>query len=185
MQDGKKNRVMKIINIVLVILILGLLCTNGYTFYQLKRFEPIHVIEIHDTVFRDSIQIKEKTKWIYRSYVDTIILHTIDSINITDTIILPIDHYNYKDTIKNDSLDIRLDIGYQGYKAAIDSIKIDYDLHYTVREPRESNFKQYIGIGINAGYGMSLTTEAPIFSPQIGISVQYGFGYCFKRKRQR
>lgn len=49
------NKGYKITIIVLIILLLGLLCTNGYTFYQLKRFEPIRVIEIHDTVFRDSI----------------------------------------------------------------------------------------------------------------------------------
>lgn len=45
---------------------------------------------------------------------------------------IPIDHYNYKDTLKSDSLDIRLDVGYHGYKASLDSIKIDYDLHYTI-----------------------------------------------------
>ena len=100
----KKILIAVVISLV-VGLLLGWLLTKHYC-----TSPPSVPVTMRDTVFRDSIQIKEVVKWRYRTSDDSIISHnpiiTADSDTIIisdDTIQIPIDHYEYSDSAVTDT----------------------------------------------------------------------------------
>lgn len=130
---------------------------------------------IHDTVcIYDTVRIAAKTRLICTTHTDTLIVRDTDTIQVS----LPLEHKEYRDTINADSARIRLNILFHGYRAGIDHIGVSYDIRPVTRtEIRKKGWGQFVGVGIGAGYGVSAHGGNVYASPQVGISVVYGFGY--------
>lgn len=167
-------------------LIIGWLLTRHF-----YAAEPTVPVTLHDTIFRDSIQIKEVVKWKYRTEHDTIIEHEpivvgIDTIILpADTVHVPIDHYEYTDSIVTDTSRVSWNVIYSGYKASIDTFQLDWT--FTPSIPvveRDNGWGQFVGIGVSVGYGLGC--QSPLrFEPFIGATVTYGWGYHWKTKKRK
>lgn len=113
---------------------------------------------IHDTVLVDRpVYIKEKV-------VENIYVPVVDTLRYHDTcyVVLPRSQREYADTLYTAWV--------SGYDPRLDSIRIVKSLHVitqTVKEP-----KKRWGIGVNAGYGLTLSPQ-PQLSPYIGLGVTY------------
>lgn len=173
----------------LIILILSLLLVGigGFLLYDYKvaqieeKYTPEPIIR-HDTIVRDSIQIKEKVKWKYRTQHDTSIIIQKDTVKDTIYLPIPIDHYQYRDTGSTDSTEYTLGINYSGYKASLDSVWFNYSYTpQTVVKTKRSGWGQNIGIGIQAGYGALINARDGTFvtGPTLSIGISYSFGYHF------
>ena len=152
---------------------------------------PVTPTTIHDTVFRDSIQIKEVIKWKYRTTKDSIISHgpivTTDNDTIiipNDTISIPIDHYDYSDSAVTDTSCVKWTVLYSGYNASIDTFYLDWTFTpSTPIEVKDNGWSQFVGIGASIGYGLGCANPLR-FEPFIGITVTYGWGYHWKSRRK-
>lgn len=171
----------------LIILILSLLLVGigGFLLYDYKvaqieeKYVPEPII-IHDTIIKDSIQIKEKIKWKYRTVYDTAIITNIDTFIDTVKIHIPIDHYQYRDTGSTDSTKYTLGINYSGFKPSLDSVWFNYSyIPKTIVKTKKNGWGQYVGVGVQVGIGPSVNARDGTFvtGPYIGIGVTYGFGY--------
>lgn len=174
-----KGILIGVINLIVGLLV-GLLLTRHFI------NSTINTVSIHDTIFRDSIQIKEIVKWKYRTTHDTIIEHVpivIDKDTIAlpvDTIHIPIDHYEYSDSTVTDSSRIAWSMLYSGYQAKIDTFKLDYK--FTPKLPlkeKKRGWGQYIGVGLQIGYGAGVLEQRVYMTPFIGVGITYGFGYAW------
>lgn len=138
---------------------------------------------IHDSiVVRDTIRLKGTVK--FTTYHDTIIRHDTTK----DTVWIPIDHLQLKDTLENtDSTFLAVDIHYSGYKARIDSMAAVYDFRPTPRVVTKDNgWSQFAGIGIGTGAGPTIDQNGVVrISPYIGIHITYGWGYHWKSRRTK
>lgn len=171
----------------LIILILSLLLVGigGFLLYDYKvtqieeKYAPTPIIQ-HDTIVRDSIQIKEKVKWKYVTKYDTAIYIKHDTFMDTVYVQLPINHYQYRDTGGTDSSKYNIGINYSGYKASLDSIWFNYSYTpQTIVKPKRNGWGQYVGVGLQVGVGPSINAKDGTFitGPYIGVGVTYGFGY--------
>ena len=179
----------KILIAVVISLVVGLL--SGWLLTKHYCTPPPSVpVTMHDTVFRDSIQIKEVVKWRYRTSDDSIISHdpiiTADSDTILipdDTIQIPIDHYEYSDSAVTDTSRVAWTVLYSGYKASIDTFQLDWTFTPSVLvEEKENGWGQFIGIGVSAGYGLGCGSPLR-FEPFVGVTVTYGWGYHWKSRK--
>jgi len=144
---------------------------------------------IHDTIVRTDTMIESRTKLLYRTKFDTIVVveNKYDSscLNEKDsiTISIPIDYKEYLDSIVDDSTRIQWCVRYEGYKAKIDSFGIDYRFERTpVTIDKRKGFRQFVGIGIGAGYGIGIVNGNVVPAPEIGVHIVYGFGWTWKSK---
>lgn len=171
----------------LIILILSLLLVGigGFLLYDYKvaqieeKYAPEPII-VHDTIIRDSIQIKEKIKWKYITKYDTVIYVQRDTTTDTIYVQIPIDHYQYRDTGSTDSTKYSLGINYSGYKASLDSVWFNYSYTpKTIVKTKRNGWGQYVGVGIQVGMGPTINAKDGTFvtGPYIGVGVTYGFGY--------
>lgn len=171
----------------LIILILSLLLVGigGILLYDYKvaqieeKYAPEPII-VHDTIIRDSIQIKEKIKWKYVTKYDTMIYIQRDTMTDTIYVQIPIDHYQYRDTGSTDSTKYSLGINYSGYKASLDSVWFNYSYTpKTIVKTKRNGWGQYVGVGIQVGMGPTINAKDGTFvtGPYIGVGVTYGFGY--------
>ena len=171
----------------LIILILSLLLVGigGFLLYDYKvaqieeKYAPEPII-VHDTIIRDSIQIKEKIKWKYVTKYDTMIYIQRDTTTDTIYVQIPIDHYQYRDTSSTDSTKYSLGINYSGYKASLDSVWFNYSYTpKTIVKTKRNGWGQYVGVGIQVGMGPTINAKDGTFvtGPYIGVGVTYGFGY--------
>lgn len=157
--------------VVLMCLVLGIFCWS--IFWDTSEDPPPEPIVIHDSIYISGQQAEAKTKYIYRTVHDTMIVTETDTIAVS----IPIDHKQYTDTFLTDTSSIMLDIKYSGYMAKIDGIGLDYRFEVEpVTVTKKKGWGQFVGVGIGAGYGLGITAN-PHFEPYIGISVVYGFGY--------
>lgn len=86
-------------------------------------------VPVRDTILIDSIQIKEKTKIIYKTTVDTFyIKEKGDTVYLND---LPVEHKTYKDTIKTDSTSTEINIDYHGFSSGIDRVSLIHNYYNT------------------------------------------------------
>jgi hypothetical protein len=195
METNQNKKYLSTSGLIILILSLLLVGIGGFLLYDYKvaqieeKYTPEPIIQ-HDTIIRDSIQIKEKIKWKYATTYDTVIV--VDKEIITDTITvtvqystniqLHIDHLQYTDTIKKDSSECRIQIDYSGYKPSLDNVLIDYSYTpKTIIQPKKNGWGQFVGVGIQIGYGPSINAKDGTFvtGPYIGVGVTYGFGYHF------
>jgi len=152
---------------------------------------PAEPVVIHDTIsLTDSTDIAAHTKPKYVTRTDTLWLprpetpcDSTDSVcdgRVTDSIPveIPIMAYEYRDTFATDSSRIELGVQFSGYKAKIDSIELQYEFSVQPRTiVKKRGWGQFVGVGIGAGYGVSVVGNTPHAAPQIGITIVYGFGY--------
>jgi hypothetical protein len=173
----------------LIILILSLLLVSigGFLLYDYKvaqieeKYTPKPTIQ-HDTIIRDSIQIQEKVKWKYVTKYDTVIYIQTDTMTDTVYVQIPIDHYQYRDTGSTDSTKYSLGINYSGYKASLDSVWFNYSyIPQTIVKTKRNGWGQYIGVGLQVGYGVGIDPIKQTFYPMptISVGISYGFGYHF------
>lgn len=86
-------------------------------------------VPVRDTILVDSIQIKEKTKIVYKTAVDTFyIKEKGDTVYLND---LPVEHKTYKDTIKTDSTSTEINIDYHGFSSGIDRVSLIHNYYNT------------------------------------------------------
>lgn len=112
--------------------------------------------------------------------VDTIIYRTK---RIKDTIYLAADTTLYVEQIEyEDSLS---HIWVSGIEPAIDSIvhfiprdTVLINSETTITKVEKKHWKQFVGVGLSGGYGVSIN-QTPTFSPFVGVTVTYGFGYTW------
>lgn len=98
---------------------------------------------------------------------------------------VPIMAYEYRDTFQTDTSRIELGIRYEGYKAKIDGIDLNYRFETQPRiiEKKKKGWGQFIGIGIGVGYGASFVGNPSGVgtivhaAPEIGVHITYGLGY--------
>lgn len=138
-------------------------------------------IVINDTIVRtDTAYIASKTKILYKTTHDTIVIAKIDSIHEVDTIRIeiPIEHKEYRDTFSTDSSSINLAVKFSGYHTKIDSVGLDYNF---LVEPKVITKKKGFGWclmpSINLGYGLGVNPSTSVFTPYIGVGVSIGWGY--------
>lgn len=176
-ESKKKNIIILILSLVIVVLI----CLLSYTYKCMNNNETV--------VVKDTITItKYEDKIRYVTKFDTIInfeyIHHHDSItdtiNVHDTVVLPIEHKVSEFTIKKNDLALNEKIYYHGFKAEIDSTNIDYTFIYEPKKGKNYKVGQSIVIGIQGGYGMGFQPGGTyMFEPYIGVGVTYGFGVTF------
>ena len=164
-----------IINFILGVIIVLLI---GIVTYQCSNPKVIQLPPkkeyIHDSIIVNKETIKWKTKTIETKYYDTIILY--DTIEVP--IYIPIETKLYNDTIKEDSSQISVGIKYSGFKTSLDSVWINYSyIPKEVVKTKTNGFGQYIGIGIQVGYGLGVNNTIFQPFPYIGVGITYGWGY--------
>lgn len=164
-----------------VCLVAGIVLGAGFRSCSSKPAEPAPRPEvIHDTVcIHDTLRIAGKTRTIYTTVTDTLIVRNTDTIHVT----MPLEHKQYRDTFTTDSSRIELGVRFSGWHAQIDGI--DLKSQYTI-QPRtiekKKGWGQFIGVGIGVGYGASFVgngSGATIVhaAPEIGVHITYGWGY--------
>lgn len=171
---------MKKINIITFIVICILFLISLFFNYRLYKQRNKYEIKIDTIYCKDSILvsnevIKEKVKFKYLTFSDTTFSYKKDSIFITDTIKIPISHYEYKDTINNDSINYFLNIKYSGYKANLDTLSISTKFLYqtpTIIQYKNKKWGHGLNLGIGVGYDFKNT---PFFGVYFGYGLHRNF----------
>lgn len=144
-----------------------------------KQLEP-QIVTIHDTTTVTVEKIKEKEKINRVVEYDTFLIVEKDTVRDTIYVSLPIEYKQYRDTFNTDTSRTILDIKYSGYKSSLDGVYVHSS--FTQRERikvKHTGFGQFIGVGLQLGYGASINPVNKTFqpSPYIGVGVTYGWGY--------
>lgn len=150
--------------IIVLSLLLGRSCTN--------QPEGTEVETKTDTVYShstDTLYIpKEKIK-----YVDKTVL---DTIYITDTVFIR-EQKVYSDTFSTIWISgIEPELDSVRYYIPRDTIRIENTT--TITKTKTKHLGQFVGIGAGVGYGVNIVPQ-PTFSPNVSISLIYGFGYTW------
>lgn len=161
----------------LLFILTGFLIGIGIMYFSYKPKPVKEYITVTDTVYKDRIEYKTQVKWVEK--FDTIITLKADTVTITDTVYIPIEHKQYTDTFNTDTTELFLKVSYSGYRASIDTVA--YNLMYYPKEPLKSKkkgyFGQHIGIGVYGGYGGTIINSQLYAAPSVGICLHYGWGY--------
>lgn len=145
-----------------------------------KNIEP-QIVTVHDTTIVTKEVIKEKEKIKYVTKYDTLYVYHTDSIRDTIRIGIPIEHKQYTDTFITDTSKTVLDIRYSGYKAELDGVYVHSSFTQKERiKIKTSGFGQYLGIGLQVGYGATINTIDKTFVPGPYIGVGISVGWCYK-----
>lgn len=149
--------------------------------------QTITEVPVHDTVIIDSTRIQENVVYKYQTVHDTTVVYIQDTDTISIPIFIPIDHYEYNDTINTDSTSTQLHISYQGYKAKIDSVGVihNYKQKETVIQEQQKRISPFITLqcgpkldynfqsvnGVSASIGAGL-----LFNKGYGVILDYELG---------
>lgn len=162
-------------------LVIGLFTMGLY----MKKVSIIDVPDVmHDTIVRTDTLIQERVKWKYKTFTDTTFIIYHDTVIDTLTVYIPIDHYQYSDSIITDTARIHLNIKYQGYKAKLDTVQLDYTLFpQTITKVKKSGWGPSIVIGAGLGTGATINytpyNQQPLKFGDIhaGVYLVIGWGY--------
>jgi len=128
------------------------------------KFDTTYIHDT-DTLYLEKEKICYKTITVY----DSIFIHT-------DTVLL-FEQKCYEDSLSK--------IYISGIEPEIDSI-----FHYiprdtvvienttTITKHKKQGWGQFVGVGVSGGYGVSIS-QTPQFSPFVGVTVTYGWGFHF------
>ena len=145
-----------------------------------KNIEP-QIITIHDTTVITKEQIKEKEKIKRVVEYDTFLIVEKDTVRDTVYVSLPIEYKQYRDTFTTDTSRTILDIKYSGYKSSLDGVYVQSSFTQKERiKVKTSGFGQYLGIGLQVGYGATINTIDKTFIPGPYIGVGISYGWCYK-----
>ena len=138
----------------------------------LSRFCPVlrpqtEVSVQTDTLYvRDTI-IERSPVYVSNTSVDTMFITVTDTVTVNDTVYVRIDRE--QKYYKGDDYEAWI----SGYRPALDSIYVFPMTEYVTVTKTETRKPKRWGLGIQAGYGMSLPDGKPAFSPYIGIGISY------------
>lgn len=145
-----------------------------------RNIEP-QIITVHDTTIITKEEIKEKEKIKRVVEYDTFFITQRDTIRDTFYVSLPIEHKQYRDTFTTDTSRTILDIKYSGYKSSLDGVYVQSSFTQEERiKVKTSGFGQYLGIGLQVGYGATINAIDKTFIPGPYIGVGISYGWCYK-----
>ena len=120
-------------------------------------------------------EIKIDTQFVAKpKYISRVVL---DTVYVPKDTVLYVEQKTYSDSVAT--------IWVSGVNPIIDSAKYTLPKEYitintttTNTIVKEKHWSQFVGIGVGTGYGVSMTPQ-PQFSPYVGVSITYGFGYTW------
>lgn len=138
-----------------------------------KGSDPtIEYITKTDTITVTEERIVEKTKIKYINTVDTFFIQNNDTIFIE----VPIEHKQYKDTIRTDSTEARIEIDFYGYASGIEKVRLEYDYYKEIHTKPQKKWGFGITVGPYIGYGLYGDIQNRTFGHgfEIGIGINVG-----------
>ena len=161
---------LKIITLVLGILLLfNIVNAIGYFVNERRNAHPseikvkVDTLLVYDTILVEKPVIKKV------EIIDTLLLMvpTTDTLMMHDTVFvhLPIEQRQYGDP--------RYTAWVSGYRPQLDSIHIYQQTEYITKEIKTNTKPKRWGIGLQAGYGVSLHKGQVFPAPYIGVGLSY------------
>ena len=169
-KDDTIQYFLKIITLVFGILLLfNIVNAIGYFINERRNAHPsemkvkLDTLFIYDTIFVEKPVIKKV------EIIDTLLLTVpiTDTLMLHDTVLvhLPIEQRQYSDP--------RYTAWVSGYRPQLDSIQIYQTTEYITKEIKKATKSKRWGIGLQAGYGVSLHNGQVFTAPYIGVGLSY------------
>ena len=169
-KDNTIQYFLKIITLVLGILLLfNIVNAIGYIVNERRNAHPsemkvkVDTLFVYDTIFVENPVIKKV------EIIDTLLLPVpiTDTLMLHDTVLvtLPIEQRQYSDP--------RYTAWVSGYRPQLDSILIYQRTEYITKEIKTVTKPKRWGIGLQAGYGVSLHKGQVFPAPYIGVGLSY------------
>lgn len=169
-KDDTIQYFLKIITLVFGILLLfNIVNAIGYFISERRNAHPsemkvkLDTLFIYDTIFVEKPVIKKV------EIIDTLLLKVpiTDTLMLHDTVLvhLPIEQRQYSDP--------RYTAWVSGYQPQLDSIQIYQTTEYITKEIKKATKSKRWGIGLQAGYGVSLHNGQVFTAPYIGVGLSY------------
>lgn len=160
-----------VLNIVLFIVCIFLIksCNTDPEVNTITKY-----IQKTDTITITNEKIVPVTKYI--TLKDTIFVNNTDTVSVQ----VPIEHKEYKDTIKTDSTETELFIKYSGFCAEIENIDLIhkyYNTNSTTIKEKRKGVSYGVQIGPYIGYGVGIKNNMLYPSWEVGVGIQFGIGY--------
>ena len=169
-KDDTIQYFLKIITLVFGILLLfNIVNAIGYFVNGHRNAHPGEMKVKVDTLFIYDTIIVEKPVIKKVETIDTLLLPvpTTDTLMLHDTVLihLPIEQRQYSDP--------RYTAWVSGYRPQLDSIRIYQQTEYITKEIKMVTKPKRWGIGLQAGYGVSLHNGRVFPAPYIGVGLSY------------
>lgn len=169
-KDDTIQYFLKIITLVFAVLLLfNIVNAVGYFFNERRNTHPgeikvkVDTLFVYDTIFVEKPVIKKV------EIIDTLLLPVpiTDTLMLHDTVLvyLPIEQRQYSDP--------RYTAWVSGYRPQLDSIHIYQQTQYITKEVKVATKPKRWGIGLQAGYGVSLYNGQVFPAPYIGVGLSY------------
>src|SRR5574344_370393 len=169
-KDDTSQYFLKIISLVFVILLLfNIVNAVGYFVNERRDAHPgemkvkVDTLYVYDTIFVEKPVIKKV------EIIDTLRLPVpiTDTLMLHDTVFvhLPIEQRQYSDP--------RYTAWVSGYRPKLDSIRIYQQREFITKEIKTVTKSKRWGIGLQAGYGVSLHNGQVFPAPYIGVGLSY------------
>ena len=169
-KDDTIQYFLKIITLVLGILLLfNIVNAIGYFVNEHRNAHPsemkvkVDTLFVYDTIFIEKPVINKV------EIIDTLLLPVpvTDTLMLHDTVLvyLPIEQRQYSDP--------RYTAWVSGYRPQLDSIQIYQQTQYITKEVKVATKPKRWGIGLQAGYGVSLHNGQVFPAPYIGVGLSY------------
>ena len=147
-----------------------------------KPESKIEYIPVHDTLTFTHDSIIYKTKIVYKTKLDTFYVNENNDTVVTPD--LPIEHKEYRDTIKTDSTQARVMIKYHGFATDVDTVSFIYDYfnkkETIVMPPKKVGLTWTVGPAI--GYSLTINPATGQLNHGFsgGVVVTIGIGGYIK-----
>ena len=169
-KDDTIQYFLKIITLVFGILLLfNIVNAIGYFVNEQRNSHSSEMKVKVDTLFIYDTIIVEKPVIKKVETIDTLLLPvpTTDTLMLHDTVLihLPIEQRQYSDP--------RYTAWVSGYRPQLDSIRIYQQTEYITKEIKMVTKPKRWGIGLQAGYGVSLHNGRVFPAPYIGVGLSY------------
>lgn len=166
-----------------VCVVAGILLGAGFRSCISKPAEPApEPIVIHDTLtITDTLRIAEHSRPVKPLQPDTLWFKP-DTVRDSIFVPIPITAYEYRDTFQTDTSRIELGIHYEGYKAKIDSIDLNYKSWIEPPKPvvKKQRFTWSLSFGLQGGYGATFGKNGVVeMRPYTGVGGTLGFSINF------
>ena len=169
-KDDTIQYFLKIITLVFAVLLLfNIVNAIGYFVNEHRNSHSsemkvkVDTLFVYDTIFVEKPVIKKV------EIIDTLLLPVpiTDTLMLYDTVLvhLPIEQHQYSDP--------RYTAWVSGYRPQLDSIHIYQRTEYITKEIKTATKPKRWGIGLQAGYGVSLHNSQVFPAPYIGVGLSY------------
>ena len=161
---------LKIITLVFAVLLLfNIVNAIGYFVNEHKNDHSsemkvkVDTLYVYDTIFVEKPVIKKV------EIIDTLLL----PVPITDTLMLHDTVFVHLPIEQRQFSDLRYTAWVSGYRPQLDSIQIYQQTEYITKEVKTVTKPKRWGIGLQAGYGVSISNKQIQATPYIGIGISY------------